>query len=140
MYLVDLLTNINMQDSDGWTPLMYAARSKCLTIVKYLLQRRANPNIQQVRLLLNVSHVSVYMYPPQSNGFTALHLAAQENHVKICELLLKHGCNPNVLAGPQQLTPLHMAAHKYVLYSVYSIIIVCDLFVLVLLLSIVVFV
>ena len=48
LFLVDMTDNINVQDGDGWTPLMYAAKSRSSTVVKYLLQRGADPNMQQV--------------------------------------------------------------------------------------------
>ena len=35
----------------------------------------------------------------QQVGWTALHLAATEGHVEVAELLLKKGCNVNLLAG-----------------------------------------
>ena len=48
LYLSDLVPDINTQDADGWTALMYAARSNCPSVLKYLLQRKADPNLQQV--------------------------------------------------------------------------------------------
>lgn len=48
LYLVERCPDINVQDGDGWTPLMYAAKSGAAAIVKYLIQRGADPNIRQV--------------------------------------------------------------------------------------------
>ena len=48
LYLVELCDNIDVPDSDGWTPLMYAATSGSSAIIKYLIQRGANPNLKQV--------------------------------------------------------------------------------------------
>ena len=43
-----MLTDLDIKDIDGWTPLMFAARSKSPAIVHYLLQRGVDPNRQQV--------------------------------------------------------------------------------------------
>ena len=48
LYLVELCPDINVPDGDGWTPLMFAAKSGSSAIAKYLVQRGANPNLTQV--------------------------------------------------------------------------------------------
>ncbi len=54
----------------------------------------------------------------QGQGFTALYIAAQEDSATICQLLLEAGADPSLAGGEQKLSPLHIAAHKYVgLYS-----------------------
>lgn len=45
-------------------------------------------------------------------GFTAVYLAAQEDSVEVCQLLLEGGADPNIAGGQQKLSPLHIAAHK----------------------------
>ena len=40
--------DIDVQDADCWSPLMYAAKSGSIVVVKYLLQRGADPNIKEV--------------------------------------------------------------------------------------------
>lgn len=94
LYFAEKTPNLNVQDADGWTPLMYAAKSQSVVVTKYLLQRGADPNIGQ------------------SAGFTPLYLAAQEDNVHVCQLLLEGGANPALVGGPQKLSPLHIAAHK----------------------------
>jgi len=49
----------------------------------------------------------------QTDGFTALYLAAQEDNASICQELLEAGADPLLVGGPQQLSPLHIAAHRY---------------------------
>ena len=73
---------------------MYATKAGSTPIVKYLLQKGADPNVRQI------------------NGFTALYLAAQEENVAVCRLLLVGGANPHLAGGTQKLTPLHIAAHR----------------------------
>ena len=41
-------TDVNLQDNDGWTPLMFACKASSSVVVRYLLQRGADPNIAQV--------------------------------------------------------------------------------------------
>jgi len=56
-------------------------------------------------------------------GFTALYLAAQEDNACICQLLLKAGADPLLAGGPQKLTPLHIAAHRYTVVVAYRYIV-----------------
>lgn len=94
LHFAELAPSLDIADSDGWTPLLYAAKAQASTSVKYLLQRGADPNVAQ------------------SDGFTALYLAAQENNHLICEMLLQAGADPRLAGGTQVLTPLHIAAHR----------------------------
>lgn len=48
MMFAELSRDVNLQDEDGWTPLMFAAKSGSAAIVQYLLQRGAKPNLRQV--------------------------------------------------------------------------------------------
>ena len=114
LYLVELCPDIDVRDGDGWTPLMYAAKSGSSAIVKYLIQRGANPNLRQVCHIPIPSSSHTVMFPfPQSAGFSALYLASQEGHACICCLLLEVGADPNLSGGSQDLGPLHIAAHRY---------------------------
>ncbi len=54
------MSDVNIQDADGWTPLMYAAKSQSPVTSKYLLQHGADPNITQVGVagwVWSVSHL-----------------------------------------------------------------------------------
>ena len=46
--LAEVMPDINVQDADGWTPLMFACKAQCNITIQYLLQRGADPNIPQV--------------------------------------------------------------------------------------------
>ena len=41
-YLLEKGANIEVEDSNGWTPLIFAAKYGHLDVVKYLLERGAN--------------------------------------------------------------------------------------------------
>ena len=58
MMFAELSPSIDVQDEDGWTPLMFAAKSGSAAVVQYLLQRRAKANKRQVCLSVSliVSH------------------------------------------------------------------------------------
>ncbi len=63
---------INMQDIDGWTPLMNAAYWNQLDMVKLLIKHHADTQIKS------------------KEGKTALHLAQEKHHKKIIAYLKKH--------------------------------------------------
>ena len=118
--------NIDTQDADGWTPLMYAAKSKSSAVVKYLLQRKADPNKQQVVCACDYCVCILSYIFFQCTGFTALYFAAQVDAPVVCEMLLKHGASPSITGGTQKVTPLHIAAHQYVdSLSSYDFLIYC---------------
>lgn len=82
-----------MEREDGTSPLLAAAGTSQLRVLRLLLERGANPNLSSL---------------PNEAGWTALHLAATVNNYEAVELLLLHGAN---IITPGWLgTPLHIAA------------------------------
>eukprot|EP00903_Cladosiphon_okamuranus_P018105 g16662.t1 len=79
-------------DSDGTTPLMWAAGSNRLDAVEKLVAAGADLDMQS-----------------GSDGSTALHQAATEGHDKVMAALLLNGANAKVLSNNGR-TPLMMAA------------------------------
>ena len=70
--------------------------------------------------LITHSHLShTLTHHTQTDGFTALYLAAQEDNASICQELLEAGADPLLVGGPQQLSPLHIASHRYCMCVVY---------------------
>ena len=63
---------LDCKDNCEWTPLHYAARSGHLEIVKTLIEK-GKVNIDTIN----------------SNGNTALHLAAKNNHHSVCQYLIE---------------------------------------------------
>lgn len=69
------ISDINMQDANGDTALIHAAKNSHVTIMRYLLANEADPNIAN------------------SQGVTALHVAAMSLKENMIKLLLNHDAN-----------------------------------------------
>ncbi|MBY4898920.1 ankyrin repeat domain-containing protein [Cupriavidus sp. AU9028] len=83
---------LNRKDRSGEsTPLAWAVRAGREELVEALLINGAAPNVVVV------------------DGYTALHIAVQEKHAKIVQLLLNYGADPNVHASSERNTPLILA-------------------------------
>ena len=90
--LLKLGVDPNIQDRNGGTALIYAARTRgYIDIVKILLENGADPNIQD------------------NDGVTALMLASVERYPKIIKLLLENGADPNI-QDDEGVTALMLAA------------------------------
>ncbi len=77
-YLINLGCDINLQDEDGWTPLMYASFCNYIDIVTLLLSKNVDVNVKN------------------NYGKTALIFACKSNYPVIVELLLKYGADSNI--------------------------------------------
>ncbi|KAF4467552.1 ankyrin repeat [Fusarium albosuccineum] len=85
--------NVNACDLLDWTPLHYACLRGEETIVKHLLQRRADVNTQA------------------KHGIAPLHCAAMNGHKNVASLLVEAGATIDALDG-FQTTPLLWAVSK----------------------------
>lgn len=92
--LADLGADLNEPDSDGMTPLMHAAMRNHVPTIKALLARKAD--IEKTN--------------PQ--GYPVLALAIAEAKFEAAEALLAAGADINKPVGPDQLTPLMVAASQ----------------------------
>ncbi|MBI3039496.1 ankyrin repeat domain-containing protein [bacterium] len=68
---------VNSKDSDGWTPLEFAARFGRKEIAEYLISKKADVNTAD------------------KSGFTPLHQAASYGQVEIIKLLVSKKANVN---------------------------------------------
>ncbi|XP_061554800.1 ankyrin repeat family A protein 2 isoform X1 [Phycodurus eques] len=104
-------TVINVQDEEGFTPLMWAAAHGQIAVVEFLLQNGADPNLLAkgresalslacskgytdiVKMLIDCG-VDVNEY--DWNGGAPLLYAVHGNHIRCVELLLESGADPTV--------------------------------------------
>lgn len=82
----------NLQDSDGFSLLMYAAIFGQEEIVRKLIQAGADTTLQENTL-----------------RYTALHFALEKNEIEVSKLLIEEGKSINIL-GVDSISPLHLAA------------------------------
>ena len=92
-HLIDTLTDIDCQDKKGRTLLSIAVQQYKPTVVKLLLEKGANPNIED--------YLGV---PPLSLVF----LKQTKNTEEIIKLLLQYGADPTLGKTPKH-TPLYYA-------------------------------
>lgn len=91
-WLADRGADINIQCSNGWSPLVIALRNKHLEVVKTLLSLGASSEVVDVR------------------GFTALHHAAEIGDVDIMRLLIGATNNIDIKSDNEvKVTPFYMA-------------------------------
>ena len=90
-------TYLEAEDNDGWTAVMYAARRGNLEIVGKLLEYGADLNKFS-----------------KEDKFTALHLAAGNELIDVCLLLVSGGANPEQLDndGRPPMFYMHLAKNK----------------------------
>jgi ankyrin repeat protein len=89
--LIDKGVNVNATDTEGWTPIHYAAAKGLSKIAQILIERGADPNVIQEKTCL-----------------TPLHLAVIYGHYELAKLLLEKGADPNKRTR-EGWTPLHFA-------------------------------
>lgn len=89
--LVDLLhVDLNQSYEYEGTPLHVAVKEGDTELVKYLLEKGANPNAKG------------------AFGETPLHIAVDRGYLDIVKLLLENGADPNIQSNEGN-TPLHIA-------------------------------
>ena len=116
----------NVQNTLGWSAIMFASRNGHLQVVELLLEKNADPNVrtnagctalmftshnghhQVVEILLNKgANPNIQT----NNGWTALIFASENGHHQVVDVLLKKGANPNI-HGIDGLTALIIASNN----------------------------
>ena len=121
--------NVDQQDEDGNTALLFAAEQGYEDILDLLLQAGADPNLSDfkqrtplisaaykgkiniVKNLLQIDTVKENINNQDINGNTALIFSAKRGYEDILDLLLQAGADPD-LSDFKQRTPLMSAAYK----------------------------
>jgi len=131
-YLIDKGANINLQDNEGKTALLWAA-SNSLPNAKILVANGADVNIaakdgmtpflqasfgvssgkvpiEMCELFRkNGANINAALTKKSVNGWTALHYAVVNSDVELVSYLIEHGANVNK-ASVDGITPLYLAS------------------------------
>ncbi|CAL1716125.1 unnamed protein product [Somion occarium] len=115
---------VNSTDSDGRTPLHWAASSGSLEIVRFLIDQKAEVDPTDhsgwtpLHIAVSAGHEDVVrellgagadVKKSNDKGLTALHYAASKSRVDIGKILVARGADINAKDKANQ-TPLHRAA------------------------------
>ena len=118
------LSDINIQNVNGWTPIYQSIISNNLEALYELLKLGANPdipnNLGETPLYLSVDHnnsdalIILLQYNANSNiakknGNTPLHLAIKKNNISFISALLRNNADPNIANKLYSQTPMHLA-------------------------------
>jgi len=101
--------SVNMVEVDKWSSLHLACERKRIEVVKVLLEQ---PDIDIELGQKYGLFSSLIICKPDilySNGYTALHFAAQENSPEIAEMLLAKGALIDPWDNSRNYTPLGLA-------------------------------
>ena len=128
-YLLDNeLVDVNCTDSKNWTPLHSAANKGHIATIRCLIEKGADIN-KLISMGRNALHLCSFygQYTKiakilleheidfkvhDNEGWTSLHLAAQEGKHEIVKQLLDKGADPSSKARNGQV-PLHLAMNGY---------------------------
>uniref|UniRef100_A0A8C0UHM1 Ankyrin 1 n=1 Tax=Cyanistes caeruleus TaxID=156563 RepID=A0A8C0UHM1_CYACU len=111
----------NAESMQGVTPLHLASQEGHADMVALLFSKQANGNLGNKVSCPSAScqaggkhasreqHLGGHLFSLQS-GLTPLHLAAQEGHVLVADVLVKHGVTVDAMTR-MGYTPLHVASH-----------------------------
>ena len=117
-------TDVNAQNSSGWTPLHYASVRGYLPIARLLLDNRARVNIktksEKTALHFaadrNFTDLAVFLIERgakvgtgDNEGWSPLHFAAVKGHTEMVRLLIEKGAEVN-MQSKRGGTPLHEAS------------------------------
>ena len=115
--------DVNSTNSDFRSPLHLAAINASPAIVEMLLEFNAVPNVQDMNgntplhLTTEVATAKLLLQRgganpniPNTNGFSALHMAAKRGDKAIAEELLKHGADSNAVCDKNWRSPVYDVA------------------------------
>jgi ankyrin repeat protein len=94
-FIVEESTNINAVNMNGSSCCHIAAQKKYLALLKDLIEKGADLNIQEKF---------------DVGGYTPLMYAVENNNLAMAELLLRHDADPNIADSRMWFSPLHHCA------------------------------
>ena len=118
------VSDINIQNVNGWTPIYQSIISNNLEALYELLKLGANPdipnNLGETPLYLSVDNnnydalIILLQYNAncniaKKNGNTPLHLAIKKNNTSFISALLRNNADPNIVNKLYSQTPMHLA-------------------------------
>ncbi len=120
--LIEQGVNINANDDDGNTAILFAAEKGRIDVVNYLIEQGAyinyeNTGITACHLAANKGHLEVVklliekgalVNAETHEGMNALQFAAMEGHTEVINYLINHGANVNA-SDTEGNTPLSLA-------------------------------
>nr|XP_009862485.1 E3 ubiquitin-protein ligase MIB1 [Ciona intestinalis] len=128
--LLELGCHASLQDAEGDTPLHDAILKKRDDMLTFLLDAHADVTVTNNNGFNVLHHASLRGNPSamcillnkltrpwivdekKDDGYTALHLAALNNHLEVAELLVKLGHANLDIQNVNQQTPLHLAVER----------------------------
>nr|CAB3263829.1 E3 ubiquitin-protein ligase MIB1 [Phallusia mammillata] len=128
--LLEMGCHTSLQDAEGDTPLHDAILKKRDDMLTFLLDAHADVTVTNNNGFNVLHHASLRGNPSamcillnkltrpwivdekKDDGYTALHLAALNNHLEVAELLVKLGHANLDIQNVNQQTPLHLAVER----------------------------
>lgn len=104
--LIEKGADIKAASIDGWTPLMHACFNNNVKLVKLLLEKEANINVQSNK---GSNSIGPFIQAKTYGGWTPLICACYNNNPELINLLIKSGADINAQDGEGR-TPLMYAS------------------------------
>ncbi|CAG8708321.1 3803_t:CDS:2, partial [Dentiscutata erythropus] len=120
IFIVEILTKnkaqVDIGDNNGDTPLFYAVKAGHKKIINILIDHQANVNHINNNGEIALHKAAYHGHEEiafSKKGWTSLHFAAAEGHVKVIEILLEHNSNINTTSEYSKTALFCAAENKH---------------------------